>query len=148
VVAPATHETTRVPSRRAGRIPGASFGLLILLIIQYLLGIGYNLYGTAPTASKKIDAFSSPLLALHAILGTVLILAAIYLVVGAVRARIQLAVFTSLIGLLSLIAAWVSGSVFAQKGASGYSMAMGVMTAVALLCYAVKVRVFSGRGSE
>jgi hypothetical protein len=32
-------------------------------------------------------------------------------------------------------AAWITGSAFTQKGTDGFSMAMGVLTAVALLCY-------------
>jgi hypothetical protein len=144
----ATRQAGGVPARQAGRITSASFGLVILLVIQYVLGIAYNLYGTMPTANKKIGIFSSPLLTLHVIVGTLLVLAAIYLVVAAVGARIQLTVITSAIGLLSLIAAWVTGSAFAQKGGSGYSMAMGVMTAVALLCYAANVMVLGRHGNE
>lgn len=39
------------------------------------------------------------------------------------------------VGLLALLTAWFTGSQFAQTGSTGYSMAMGVMTAVAMLCY-------------
>ena len=42
---------------RAQRIRAASLGLVILVIAQYVLGISFSLYGTAPTASKKVDAF-------------------------------------------------------------------------------------------
>ncbi|HEX9541281.1 MAG TPA: hypothetical protein VGA04_24205 [Streptosporangiaceae bacterium] len=142
----ATREAGRVPGRQARRFSSASFGLVILLIIQYVLGIAYTLYGTMPTAGKQVGLFSSPLLAVHVIVGTLLVLAAIYLVIAAVRARIRLAVIMSVIGLLSILAAWVTGSAFAQKGASGFSMAMGVMTAVALLCYMVNVRVLGRHG--
>jgi hypothetical protein len=140
------HGTASVPDRQARRITGASFGLTILILIQYVLGIAYNLYGTAPTAAKKVTFFSSGLLAAHAIVGTLLILFAIYMVVSSVRAGARLAVITSAIGLLSLIAAWASGSAFTQNGDSGFSMAMGVLTAVALLCYLVNVRVFGADG--
>ena len=127
---------------RAQRIRAASLGLVIA---QYVLGISYNLYGTAPTASKKVDAFSSPLLAAHVIVGILLVPAAIYLVVAAVRGRLRLAVITSVTGLLSPLAAWVARSAFTQKGAAGYSMAMGALTAAALLCYVVNVCAFGGR---
>ncbi|MDQ2812443.1 MAG: hypothetical protein M3Z75_11385 [Actinomycetota bacterium] len=49
----ATQEARRAP-RSARRIISVSFGLVILLIIQYVLGIGYNLYGTMPTVSRKV----------------------------------------------------------------------------------------------
>jgi hypothetical protein len=141
----AGHEAVSGPDRRVGRVARASFGQLILLLIQYVLGLAYNLYGTAPTAAKKVDAFSSPLLAAHAVTGTLLIVAAIYLTVISVRAGTRLAAVTSAIALLSLIAAWASGDAFTQNGDNGLSMAMGVLTAVALLCYLVNVKVLAAR---
>lgn len=124
--------------------------MVILRIIQYVLGITYNLYGTAPTASRKLSFFSSPLLGAHVTVGTLLVLAAIYLAVTAIRARARLAVSMSVTGLLAILAAWVNGSEFAQEGKSGYSMAMGALMAVALLCCAVNVSVgvFGGRRAE
>jgi uncharacterized membrane protein len=119
---------------------------VILLLAQYVLGIGYSLYGTAPTATKKLKPFSSPLLAAHVVLGTLLIVVAIYLVVVSVRARTLVAAMASIIGLASIIAAWISGSAFTQKGASGYSMAMGVLTAVALTCYVLNVYSLGAKG--
>ena len=144
----ATRQASSVPARQAGRLTSLSFALMILVIIQYALGMSYNLYGKMPTADKKLGLFSSPLLALHVIVGTLLVFAAIYLVVRAVKARIRLTVITSVIGLLSLITAWVTGSAFAQKGGNGLSLAMGMMTAVALLCYLVNVWLGAGHGSE
>jgi hypothetical protein len=126
--------------RHARRICVGSSGLVVLLLIQYVLGIGYSLYGTAPTAAKPIKPFASPLIAAHVILGTLLIVIAIYLVVAAFRASMRIAAGASIIGLASLIAAWVSGSAFSEKGTDGYSMAMGVLTAVAILCYMTMVR--------
>lgn len=137
----AVHGAGPVESRRASRTAAASFGMVILLIIQYILGISYNLYGTAPTASKSISYFSSPVLAAHVILGTLLIVAAVYLAVIAIRARERLAASLSVIGLLAILGAWINGNEFAANGQSGYSMAMGVLMAVALLCYAVNVGV-------
>lgn len=122
-------------ARSARRLPPVSFALVILLVAQYVLGIAYNLYGAAPTATSTIKPFSSPLLATHVVVGTLLIVIAIYLVVASIRARIPTATLISVTGLISLIAAWITGSAFTQKGTSGYSMAMGVLTAVALLCY-------------
>ncbi|HEX3516934.1 MAG TPA: hypothetical protein VHT26_23340 [Trebonia sp.] len=133
-------ETGPVPGHQARRIANASFRLVLLLLVQYVLGIAYNLYGTAPTATKKVTLFSGPLIAVHVVVGTLLILGAVYLVVISVRARSRLAVTASALGLLSLIAAWVTGSAFTENGDSGFSMAMGVTTAVALLCYLVNVR--------
>ena len=135
-----TRESIPAANRQPRRLRHASFGLVILLVIQYVLGLSYNLHGTAPTATKDISEFSSPLLAVHVTNGLLLILAAIYLVVVAVRARVRLAVTTSSVGLLSVLAAFYGGEEFIHNGGvSGYSMLMGVMMAVALLCYVVNV---------
>jgi hypothetical protein len=142
----AVRDPSHVAARREGRISVASFGLVVLLLAQYVLGIAYNLYGTAPTATKTIKPFSSPILAAHVALGTLLIVVAIYLVVASVRARTRVTAMASIIGLASLIAAWISGSAFTQKGASSYSMAMGVLTAVALTCYVINVYGLGAKG--
>lgn len=144
----AVHDSSFTATRQARRISTASSGLVILLLAQYVLGIACNLYGTAPTASKTIKPFSSPLLGAHVVLGTLLIVIAIYLVAVSIRASMRIAVVASIIGLASLITAWLSGSAFTQKGASGYSMAMGVLTAVALLCYMAMVKVSGMRNRE
>lgn len=127
-------------ARSARRLSTASFALVILLVAQYVLGIAYNLYGATPTATSNIKPFSSPLLAAHVVVGTLLIVIAIYLVVASIRARIPTATLISVTGLLSLVAAWITGSAFTQKGTSGYSMAMGALTAVALLCYTALIK--------
>lgn len=139
--------SSRVARQRGQRIFTASFGLVILLLIQYVLGIAYNLYGTAPTPANKIKVFSSPLLGAHVVVGTLLIVFAIYLVVVAVRGRERVAVVASIAGLACIIGAWASGSAFTQEGTSGYSMAMGLLTAVALLCCTAIMAVLGARRS-
>jgi hypothetical protein len=131
----AVHDSSPVTVRQAKHVHSASFGIVILLLAQYVLGMADNLYGTAPTAAKPVKMFSSPLLGAHVALGTLLIVIAVYLVVASVRASMRIAVVASVIGLASLVGAWISGSAFTQKGTSGFSMAMGVLTAVAILCY-------------
>lgn len=143
----AVRDSVFTVARKARRISTASFALAILLLAQYVLGIAYNLYGTAPTPAKKIKLFSSALLGAHAVLGTLLIVLAIYLVVASIRARLRFAVVASAVGLAALIGAWASGSAFIQEGESGYSMAMGALTAVALLCYVTVVKVLNGGGA-
>src|SRR5215472_1742281 len=62
-------QTGRRTAAQAGRLRMASFGVLTMLILQFALGTAYNLYGTAPTAFKSVGVFSSPLVAIHVILG-------------------------------------------------------------------------------
>lgn len=121
--------------KAANRLRMASFGALTMLVIQFVLGTAYSLYGTAPTSSKSVGMFSSPLLAIHVILGILLILAAIMLVVRAVQARIAPVTATSVVGLLAILGAFGAGSAFTRAGDDGASLGMALATAVALLCY-------------
>jgi hypothetical protein len=130
---------------RAERIRMASFGALTMLILQFVLGTAYNLYGTAPTAGKSIGMFSSPLLAIHVILGILLIVAAAMLVFRAAGARSGPVIATSAVGLLAVLGAAGAGSAFTGHGANGASLGMAVATAVAMLCYAANLVILPGK---
>ena len=104
---------------RLERIRWASFGALTMLFLQFVLGVAYGLYGTAPTAKKSVGLFSSPLLAIHVIMGILLV--------------------TSIVGLVAILGAAGAGSSFAQNGADGASLGMAIGTAVAMLCYTVNL---------
>jgi hypothetical protein len=143
-----THTATSSASgRRAGRgqavrlsrLRRSSLGLVVMLIIQFILGMIYNLYGTVPTSAKPVGLFSSPDLALHVILGFLLLLAAIGQLVQAIGARHQLSIWLSAIGLLSIIGGGFAGLGFAGSGASGASLGMSLAFAAALACYVVLV---------
>jgi heme A synthase len=125
--------------KAANRIRMASFGALTMLFIQFVLGAAYGLYGTAPTSGKSVGLFSSPLLAIHVVLGILIIIAAIMLVVRAIQARHAPSVTTTVIGLLAILGAFGAGSSFAQDGSNGTSLGMTVLTAVAMLCYATNL---------
>ena len=121
--------------KMANRIRMASFGTLTMLFIQFVLGAAYGLYGTAPTSSKSIGMFSSPLLAIHVIMGILIIIAAIMLVVRAVQARATPVIVTTAVGLLAILGAFGAGSSFTQDGSNGASLGMTILCAVAMLCY-------------
>jgi heme A synthase len=125
--------------KAANRIRMASFGALTQLVIQFVLGTAYSLYGTAPTSSKSVGIFSSPLLAIHVIMGILLIIAAIMLVVRAIQARHAPSIATTVAGLLVILGASGAGSSFAQDGSNGASLGMALLTAVAMLCYAANL---------
>jgi heme A synthase len=122
--------------KAANRLRMASFGALTMLFIQFVLGAAYSLYGTAPTSGKSVGMFSSPLLAIHVIMGILLVIAAVMLVVRAVQARHRPVIVTSVIGLLVILGAFGAGSSFTQDGNDGASLGMAVLAAVAMLCYA------------
>ena len=73
----ATRAAGPTQAERLVRLRMASLGVVVMLIIQFILGMIYNLYGTAPTSTKAIGLFSGPTIALHVIVGILLGLAAI-----------------------------------------------------------------------
>jgi heme A synthase len=132
--------TSATTPARLERIRMASFGALTMLFLQFVLGAAYSLYGTAPTAKKSVGLFSSPLLAIHVVLGILLLIAAAMLVFRVVQARAGGALLgLSVVGLVAIIGAAGAGSSFAQDGANGASLGMAIATAVAMLCYTVNL---------
>jgi len=138
-----THAATRAAGRtqaeRLVRLRGASLGVVVMLIIQFILGMIYNLYGTAPTSAKPIGLFSSPTIALHVIVGILLGLAAIAQLVRAIGARHSLTIWMSALGLLSILGAGFAGLGFSGSGAASASLGMSLAFAVALACYGVLI---------
>jgi len=133
--------TTRAagPSQasRLARVRMASFGAVTMLIIEFILGMIYNLYGTAPTATKSIGLFSSPVLALHVIVAILLLIAAVMLLVRAIGTRHRLTIGLSVLGLVGIVAAGFAGLAFTSKGAAGPSLGMSLAFAVSLASYIV-----------
>ncbi len=117
------------------RLLGASIGLVAMLVIQFILGMIYNLYGTAPTSKKSIGLFSGPVIALHVILGLLLFVAAVFHLIRAIGTRRALVIWLSAIGLVSIIGAGIAGLGFADSGAAGASLGMSLAFALALVCY-------------
>jgi hypothetical protein len=154
-----THAATRAAGRtqqeRLVRLRGASLGVVVMLIIQFILGMIYNLYGTVPTSAKPIGLFSSPSIALHVIVGLLLGLAAIAQLVRAIGARHSLTIWLSALGLLFIIGAGFAGLGFSGSGSAGSSLGMSLAFAAALACYGALVVVLpsaaassSGAGSS
>ena len=137
----------------AGRTAGlrrASLAALVLLLIQYGIGIGVNLYVTVPAADQGHTIGSAisngpTALTVHIVLGLLLILAAAYLVVRAIVARHPGVIVTSVIGLLALVGAAEQGSAFVDKGHASASMTMAILTGVALLCYGISLYLLGSR---
>jgi hypothetical protein len=114
----------------------------ILLLIQYGLGIGVNLYVTLPPAGHGErgigQAFSNgPALAVHAVLGLLLILTALSMVVRSAIARHRASIVTSAVGLLAILAAAGYGASFVRNGSNAASLGMALATGVALLSYVI-----------
>jgi hypothetical protein len=117
----------------------SSLGAVVMLLIQFILGMIYDLYGTAPTAKKSIGMFSSPVLALHVIAGILLFIAALGQLVRAISLRHALAIWMSAIGLAGILGAFFAGLAFTSRGAAGASLGMAIAFAAALASYVVLV---------
>ena len=87
-------------------------------------------------------------LSLHAVVGLLLGLGALGVLVQSVLARHWAVAGVSAVGLLAMAFASVAGAGFTSTGDDSASMAMSVLTGVALLCYAVNLCVLrlAGRG--
>ena len=132
--------SVRKPPARLAGLRRASLAILIVLIIQFALGIGVNLYTTLPTAGHPgHNSFfgNGAVLAIHAALGMFLVLAAIFVLVRAIIARKAALIVTSVAGLVAIILAAGFGSGFADKLTDGYSLGMALAFAAALACYAI-----------
>ena len=130
-----------VPDRadRIARLRISSLGLVSMLIIQFILGMIYNLYGTGPSPGKSVGMFSSPVLALHVILFFLLVIAALGQLIRAAGARHRLTLWMSAVGLLAILAAGFAGIGFIGNGDDGASLGMSLAFAVALAAYVVLV---------
>ena len=134
---PATGATT---AARLERIRMASFGALTMLFLQFVLGTAYSLYGTAPTAKKSVGLFSSPLLAIHVVLGILLVIAAAMLGFRVVHARAGAALLGWIVGETIATDPVISGYLLPRLGPEGYHY----VTLFAALAGAILVLVVGG----
>lgn len=125
---------------------------LIMLVVQYGLGIILNLYVAVPASDAHAgllrEIASGPLtLTLHALLGLALIGTAIVLLVRAVRAGDRITALLAGGGVTAIGGAFGAGEIFMRNGRQGASLAMALLTGLALLCYiAALARVSAGGG--
>ncbi len=132
---------------KLAQIQRASGGLVFMLIVQFILGMVYNLYGTAPTSKKPIGLFSNGWLIVHEIMAVLLVVAAIQLLVVAMGSGSGLAKVTSWVGLIGIIAAIGAGVGFTRNGAAGGSLGMAIAFAVSLACYVINLTRLRAAGS-
>jgi cytochrome bd-type quinol oxidase subunit 2 len=125
---------------RRARLRHMSVAMLVMLVIQYGLGIILNLYVEVPASDAHAGilteiATAPAVLTVHAVLGVALIGTAILLVGTAAQIRDRLLAVLATAGLTTLGGAFGAGEIFVRSGQDMASMAMAVLTGVALLCY-------------
>ena len=105
-----------------------SAAICVVLLVQYGLGMGVNLYAQVPPADQGTRLAvavgraltSQPVvLAAHTALGLLMLVAGITVLVRAIRARHHKAMATSALGLAVIIGAAFSGATFVSKGQAG-----------------------------
>lgn len=128
--------------RRAGLegVRRVSVATLIMLVVQYGLGIVLNMYVAVPASDAHAglmqEIASGPFtLTVHALLGLTLIGAALMLLVRAVRLGDRVIAVLAASGLTAIGGAFASGEIFVRNGQDTASLAMALLTGVALLCY-------------
>jgi hypothetical protein len=135
--------SSRIRALRANALAG-----LVMLLIEYSLGISVNLYSTLPDADRGKTLFAGlgaavgngPLLVtLHALLGTLLLITGIAAVVRASRIGRRPLIALSGTALLATLVAWLSGSAFVGHQKAAASLAMALAAAMAILCYALVI---------
>jgi hypothetical protein len=122
----------------------STLGALVVLLLQYGLGIDANLYATLPASDHGKSIFPGFAAAItkgpniviaHAVLGTLLLIGAVIVVVRALRTRLRSLIVPAAIALAAIIAAWFAGARFVGTSTNGASLAMAIATAVAILAY-------------
>ncbi len=112
---------------------------LIGLVIQFVLGIILNLYVAIPDyshASYIQEIEKAPaLLTAHALVGLVLLVAAVLLLIQAIALRSSAIITLLAAGLAALLGAFIAGEVFVKNGANTASLWMSILTGVALASY-------------
>jgi len=134
-----------------------SFAAIVMLLLEFGLGVGVNLYATLPASDHGkalFPAFGSAVtggpvvLAIHAVLGTILLITGISAVVRASLVRQSVLIAMTGVSLLGIVVAWLSGARFVGTTANGASLTMAVATGVSILCYVVVLFIVPGSSTE
>jgi hypothetical protein len=126
-----------------------SVSAVLLLLTEYVIGIGVNLYVTVPSADHGHGIGTAiergpAAISIHVVVGLLLLVAAVGLLVQAFRARLPTVIAASAIGLVAIGGAVWAGGSFVNGGSSAASMTMAVMTGVAVLSYVASVYLLGG----
>jgi hypothetical protein len=144
--------TTNTPTTTSSRMPSPrvpAFWLLLLLSLQFVLGMITNLYVTVPAhhpGSQATEYFGGVVvgviwsigqgawaLRIHALLGLLIILTTVALVSTAISSRRRMWIVCSIIALLFTLAAGFNGASFLNYGENFSSLFMSLGFAIALV---------------
>jgi hypothetical protein len=139
-----------VIAQRLSTVQRRSTGILMMLMIEFVLGMITNLYVTLPSHHPGAGSgpyFSGaltgvlwslvsgiPALVLHVVMGILLLVAAVELLVRSVRIRHTVAIGLSALALAGIILAGFNGASFLKYELNISSMLMSVGFALAMGC--------------
>ncbi len=142
---PGTVSNGEARTDRLRGLRGNSFGALVILLVEYGLGIWVNLYGHIPASdhgSNIASGFARAIsngpvgLSIHAVLGVILLGAAAGAVVRAFLVRRTNLIVAAVLGLVCVVIAGLSGASFVGSGSNAASMSMAIGAGVAIFAYA------------
>ena len=115
---------------------------LLALVAEFVLGMYTALFVEFPDSLVQGNAWAfaftgSPVIAAHIYLGTILILAGLITFALGIAEKQRGAILTSLLGLLLMLAAWLSGGAFlgnVQVNAYSFSMALTFLGSLLAYC--------------
>jgi hypothetical protein len=130
-----------------------SFAAIVILLIEYGLGVWVNLYGHLPASDHGANiatGFARAVskgpagLSIHAVLGAILVISAVTAVVRAALVRRPVMVGATAAGLAAIAVAALSGASFVGDDSNGASMSMAVAAGVAIGAYALVLLLSAG----
>lgn len=113
--------------------------MVITLLAQAVLGVANELWTTVPQDGDPFTgAVPQWLLTVHVLVGTLAVMLAIAIVVSALRAHDTAWSTPAVVGLATVLGAWLSGHFFlVTYGADALSMSMAVLAMLAIGTYVV-----------
>jgi hypothetical protein len=139
--------TRPITSAKAARgLRANSFAALLILLVEYGLGIWVNLYGRLPASDHGANLAAGfaravadgPVgLSIHAVLGAALVISAAAALARSILVRRVTLIAVTSVALLAVVAAALSGARFVGNGDNAASMSMAVAAGTAIAAYAL-----------
>jgi hypothetical protein len=151
-VAPGRQVATPVRGLRAN-----SFAAVVILLLEYGLGVWVNLYGHLPSSDHGANLASGfvraidkgPVgLSVHAVLGVLLLVSALTALIRAILVGRPVLIAAAGVGMVAVFVAALSGAAFVGHGRNSSSMAMAIAAGVAIAAYALILFLSAGTVSS
>ncbi|MGH7765018.1 MAG: hypothetical protein ACREOM_11465 [Candidatus Dormibacteraceae bacterium] len=150
-------------ARELNRFRSGFLSGIVLLVIQFLLGMAVNLFVTVPKnhpGSNPSEFFTGVaqsvtwailhgpiLLVVHAIVGLLLVISGFGVLARAVRLRKSGVTWAAVIGAIAILVAGLNGGSFLNYHEDFSSMVMAAFFAIALIAYAAGLYVSGGKSA-